>query len=123
MQCLFHRFVPKKDVPLELKDFRPISLLGFYYKIIAKILARRLALVIDKIISRNQTVFISGRQILDSSLIANEIVNQAKKSKTQLMLFNWEFLFSVMEQMGFAVSWRKWIKGCLSSASVSVLIN
>ncbi|GJW79771.1 RNA-directed DNA polymerase, eukaryota, reverse transcriptase zinc-binding domain protein [Tanacetum coccineum] len=36
---------------------------------------------------------------------------------------NWEFLFDIMSQMNFGSKWRKRISSCLSSASVSVLIN
>ncbi|GJR16541.1 RNA-directed DNA polymerase, eukaryota, reverse transcriptase zinc-binding domain protein, partial [Tanacetum coccineum] len=36
---------------------------------------------------------------------------------------NWSFLLYVMEKIGFGVKWRRWIKGCISSASVSILIN
>ncbi|GJX77347.1 hypothetical protein Tco_0324158 [Tanacetum coccineum] len=40
-----------------------------HYKIIAKILANKLAKVIDKIVSHKQSTFIDGRQILDGPLI------------------------------------------------------
>ncbi|GKD75383.1 putative RNA-directed DNA polymerase, partial [Tanacetum coccineum] len=36
---------------------------------------------------------------------------------------NWNFLLDIMKQMGFGCKWRKWISSCLSSASISVLIN
>ncbi|KAJ9541443.1 hypothetical protein OSB04_027949 [Centaurea solstitialis] len=36
---------------------------------------------------------------------------------------NWNFLFSIMKQMGFGLKWCSWIKGCLTSASISVLVN
>ncbi|GKA70313.1 reverse transcriptase domain, reverse transcriptase zinc-binding domain protein [Tanacetum coccineum] len=36
---------------------------------------------------------------------------------------NWNFLLSVMRQMGFGIKWRNWIASCLSLASISVLIN
>ena len=36
---------------------------------------------------------------------------------------NWNFLDDVMLQMNFGVNWRRWINRCLSSASISVLIN
>nr|GEU64878.1 arginine repressor C-terminal-like domain-containing protein [Tanacetum cinerariifolium] len=36
---------------------------------------------------------------------------------------NWDFLMSIMTQMGFRDKWRNWIFSCLSSASISVMIN
>ncbi|PWA92818.1 reverse transcriptase domain, Reverse transcriptase zinc-binding domain protein [Artemisia annua] len=75
-----------------------------------------------------------GRQILDGILVANEIVNHAKKASLKLLLFkvdfekafdsvNWNFLLKTMEKMGFGRRWMSWMKGCLSSATVSVLVN
>ncbi|KAJ9559906.1 hypothetical protein OSB04_005066 [Centaurea solstitialis] len=130
----FVSLIPKRVDPIVITDFRPINLLGCSYKIIAKILARRLALVLPKVISGNQTAFIAGRQILDGCLIANEIVQFAIKKKMKMFLFkvdfekafdsvNWHFLLRTMEQMGFGSKWIGWIRGCLQSASTSVLIN
>ncbi|KAJ9561194.1 hypothetical protein OSB04_006354 [Centaurea solstitialis] len=130
----FIALVPKKVDPIEIIDFRPISLIGCYYKCIAKLLANRLVKVMGRVISGNQTAFIPGRQILDGCLVANEIVHFAKKKKKKLFLFkvdfekafdcvNWNFLFSTMSQMGFGQKWIMWIKGCLQSATTSVLIN
>ena len=36
---------------------------------------------------------------------------------------NWNCLDNVLMQMGFNDKWREWIKGCVSTAKVSVLIN
>ncbi|GKF78502.1 putative RNA-directed DNA polymerase, eukaryota, reverse transcriptase zinc-binding domain protein, partial [Tanacetum coccineum] len=104
------------------------------YKVLSKLLASRLSKIIHKLTHSNQTTFLSGRQILDGSLVANEIVNYVMKEKLKLLLFkvdfekafdsvNWRFLLDIMSQMGFGPKWRKWILACLSYASIFVLIN
>ncbi|GJY70863.1 putative RNA-directed DNA polymerase [Tanacetum coccineum] len=130
----FITLIPKIDDPLTIGEFRPISLIGCQYKIIAKILANRLSLVIPSVIGEVQMAYIKGRQIIDGPLIVDEIISWAKKYKKRLMFLkvdfekafdslNWSFLFSIMEQMGFSRKWRTWISSCLKSAFASVLIN
>ncbi|GKE56578.1 RNA-directed DNA polymerase, eukaryota, reverse transcriptase zinc-binding domain protein, partial [Tanacetum coccineum] len=68
----FITLIPKVPCPMVISDFRPISLIGAQYKIIAKVLANRLARVIDSIISPEQSAFIKQRQILDGPLMVNE---------------------------------------------------
>ncbi|GJT80737.1 cysteine-rich receptor-like protein kinase [Tanacetum coccineum] len=126
--------VLKKADPLGFSDYRPISLIGCVYKVISKILVNRLAKVIASVISPNQLAFIAGRQILDGCLIANEIIRMPLIEDLKLLLFkvdfekafdsvNWNFLLDIMRQMGFSIKWRKWMFVCLSSASISVMVN
>ena len=72
--------IPKKTNAINIKDFRPISLVGSLYKLLAKVLAHRLQGVLDKLISDSQNSFVRGRQILDSVLIANECLDSRLKS-------------------------------------------
>jgi hypothetical protein len=74
----FVTLIPKVASPLELKDFRPISLLGYLYKLLAKVLARRLASVMNKIISPSQSAFLKGRHLVDGVLVINELVDYVK---------------------------------------------
>ncbi|XP_060212175.1 uncharacterized protein LOC132639770 [Lycium barbarum] len=69
----FISLIPKKKGAIELKDYRPISLISSVYKIASKLLAERLKTVIGKLVSGSQNAFVRGRQITDASLIANEV--------------------------------------------------
>jgi len=83
----FIALVPKVDSPQRLNDFRLISLVGSMYKILAKVLACRLRSVIGSVVSDTQSAFIKGRQIMDGILVANEIVDEARRCKKELILF------------------------------------
>ena len=36
---------------------------------------------------------------------------------------NWEFLFDMLSKFGFGSRWVRWMKACVSSAKISVLVN
>ncbi|GKD28315.1 RNA-directed DNA polymerase, eukaryota, reverse transcriptase zinc-binding domain protein, partial [Tanacetum coccineum] len=61
--------IPKISDPLDLSDYRPISLIGCMYKVLSKLLSYRLSRVIHKLISPNQTAFLKGRQILQVMIV------------------------------------------------------
>ena len=126
--------IPKKHGANEIKDFRRISLVGGIYKIIAKLLANRLSIVLGKIISPSQNAFVKGRQILDLVLIANECLDSRLKADIPGVLckldlenvydhVNWAFLSYLLQRCDFPEKWRKQIYFCISSLRFSILVN
>lgn len=77
--------IPKKYEVENMKDYRPISLVGSIYKILAKVRANRLKKVIEEIISESQHAFEKGRQILDATLIANEAIKSVKNKGIRIL--------------------------------------
>nr|GFB28456.1 RNA-directed DNA polymerase, eukaryota [Tanacetum cinerariifolium] len=72
-------------------DFRPICLIGCLYKVVTKVLASHLAVVISDIVSDVQSAFIPNRQILDGPFIINEVLSWCKCKKQQVMIFKADF--------------------------------
>jgi len=117
-----------------LNEFRPISLVGCVHKILYKILTNRLKNLLSSVIDTNQSAFLGGRGMLDSILVANEIVDFLKKEKRSGVLakvdfekaydsVKWNFLYYMLGRLGFNSKWIKWIKACMESTTISILVN
>jgi len=60
LNATFLSLLPKMARAYDIVNFRPISLVGSVYKILAKVLRSRLRKVVGKVISPNQLAFIYG---------------------------------------------------------------
>jgi hypothetical protein len=65
-------FIPKSGDRAKLNNWRPITLLGSFYKILTKTLASMLRMELTEIVRPNQTSFVEGRSILDNVFMAQE---------------------------------------------------
>jgi hypothetical protein len=105
----FWDLLPKVDIAVDMKNFRPICLLNLCYKIITKVLNNRLASCITKVISDSQYGFIKNRYNMDGVVSLNEILHEVKrKNQSGVVLkidfenaydkVNWHFFYTMMEK-------------------------
>lgn len=73
--------IPKEQDAKDMKKFRPISLCNCSFKIFSKVLTNRLGKVACRLISPQQSAFIKRRYILESVVVAHEIVHSVHKDK------------------------------------------
>ena len=78
-RCLFHKdeefisLIRKDESNLTtLSNLRPITLLNEDYKILAKVIAKRIESVLPKLIQSDQTGFIKGRFIGQNVRLLND---------------------------------------------------
>lgn len=77
----FITLIPKIDSSSSLSDFRPISLCNCFYKVVAKIIARRIKVVLSQHISEEQFGFLEVRQIHEAIGVAQERMHSLKNQK------------------------------------------
>ncbi|RVW17381.1 LINE-1 retrotransposable element ORF2 protein [Vitis vinifera] len=111
------------------------DLMRVFFKFHTKgVLSGRLRKVLHETIFGSQGAFVEGRQILDAVLIANEVVDEKRRSGEEGVVFkidfekaydhvDWGFLDHVLQRKGFSQKWRSWMRGCLSSSSFAILVN
>jgi hypothetical protein len=83
--------IPKLKEASNIKQYRPICLLGVDYKWFTKVLARRLTKVVESIISKTQTVFLPERNILEGVVILHEILHKMRRKKRKEIIMKLDF--------------------------------
>lgn len=124
--------IPKKSLALEMKDYKPISCCNVLYKVISKILANRLKIILPSFIAPNQSAFIKNRLLMENLLLATELVKDYHKTDVSprcakkidiskaFDFVQWPFLLKVLDVLNLPATFIHWIKLCISTASFSV---
>ena len=126
--------LPKRPDAEHVKDYRPISLVHSFAKLITKILANRLAGRLDGMVSPNQSAFIKGHFIQDNFMMVQQTVRFLHSQKQPRILLklditkafdsvSWPFLLEVLHKLGFGPRWRDLLCGLLVTSSTQVLLN
>ena len=126
--------IPKVQGADCIRLFRPIALINVPFKICSKACTTRLSPVAHRIISRNQSAFIRGRNILEGPLALQEIIHSLKRTRQPAILLkldfekaydrvNWEFLRQVLLGRGFSSVWVHHMMQLVSGGQTVIAVN
>ena len=110
--------IPKGGDKIVLKNWRPITLLGTAYKILAKTLAFHLRPLLPYIIRATQIGFVHDRSTMFFPF--REATHSAPESLQDITLLlldfenaydtvDWRFLMGIMGRLGFNDYWISWV--------------
>jgi hypothetical protein len=110
--------IAKEEAALTAKDFRPISLVHSFAKLVTKIMTNRLAPFLVSLVSSNQSVFVRGRCIHDNYILVQQTIKLLHKQKVPSLFLkldiskafdsvSWAFLMEVLAHLGFGPIYGK----------------
>ncbi|GBG63278.1 hypothetical protein CBR_g37364 [Chara braunii] len=111
----------KKGDKVNVRNYRPISLLNVDYKILAKTMAIRLRRILPRLVERDQGAFVQGRSIFLNILTAIEsveVMQMENRDMTILLLdlekaydrVGWSFALTTLRKMGFGEGFCRWLE-------------
>ncbi|XP_026419826.1 uncharacterized protein LOC113315790 [Papaver somniferum] len=135
MNSNFLVLIPKVHGAKNAKQFRPIGLSNFCFKVITKIVTMRISQYLPKIISPQQCAFIKNRNIHEQVLLASELVNElsVKRRGGNLGLkldisqaydtMSWDFFCKALTRYGFSKKFCDWVMVLLKTTKLSIMVN
>jgi hypothetical protein len=66
---------------LSARDFRPISLIHSFAKLVTKMLANRLGPYLQELVASNQSAFVRGRSIHDNFMLVQHSIKTLHKKR------------------------------------------
>ena len=96
----------------DLSNYRPISLTNVDYRIMAFVLVARLQLVIDSLISQDQTAYTKNRYMGHNIRLIEDVIDHFDKLQMKGLMFfadfkkafdslDWNFMFKTLDFFSF----------------------
>lgn len=127
--------VPKFTGAARITDYRPIACLNTVYKVISRLLVRRLKPILSELILPNQTAFVEGRLLLENTVLASELVNGYHKNKGPKRItikvdiakafdtLSWDFLFAALHSFNLPSPLINLLRACVCTPSFTIGYN
>ena len=127
--------LPKPEKPRELlSNWRPLPMLSVIYKLASTSIANRIKPHLDQLISNEQTGFIPGRFIGESTQLIYDLMHYTEKMQIPGLLMiidfrkafdsiSWSFIYKTLSLMGFTEGFIKWIKLFNNNIKATVIQN
>uniref|UniRef100_J3L5S3 Reverse transcriptase domain-containing protein n=1 Tax=Oryza brachyantha TaxID=4533 RepID=J3L5S3_ORYBR len=126
--------LPKKEAPVSLKDYRPISLIHSFSKLVTKLMASRLARGMGDLVSPTQSAFIKGRSLHENFMFVSGLSRKCHTKKVPMAMLKldisrafdsviWQFLLELLRARGFGRKWCAWVCSLLQTSTTTVTIN
>ena len=134
-RCGIITLIPKKNKDKTiLENLRPISLLNVDYKILTKVLAKRLEKVLPNLINADQTGYVKVRYIGENIRLIQDLMFYTNKENLPGMAIfldfrkafdtiEWHYLEKVLTHFNFGPNFLQWFKTLHADISSCVLNN
>ncbi|XP_019157468.1 PREDICTED: uncharacterized protein LOC109154044 [Ipomoea nil] len=129
--------LPKKKVPERVTDLRPIALCNVVYKVLAKMLANRLKICLEQVVSESHSAFVPERLLTDNVIVVGEVGHYLRRKTkgvvgwTALKLdmakaydrMEWCFLEGMLGALGFERRWVELLMMCVTTINYTIQVN
>lgn len=126
--------IPKHPTSKNIENLRPITLLNSDYKIMARVLARRLRMVTNSIIGPYQTCVGKNKNIHQNIYEYRDVISTAEVCQIKCALVsldfqkafdrvNHQYLLKTMEVMGFPPRLMHIMQQVLSNSKAKIMVN